>query len=249
MLRAALGAELAGFLERTVRAPWSGRRPIVLLHGFAGWSRTLLPLEHFLRRTLSREVIRLSLGPGLESLDVAAARACAAIERIAAAHPGQRIDVVGHSMGGVVASRLLKIVDRGARIASVVTLGAPHRGTPLALAGLRMLGRFGPSLAQMVPGCRFLSELERAPVPEGSALYSLAGLADLVVPAPCARLPRRARHYNRVLQGADHWDLVFEADAQRAIARLLRGRATASREARPEPTRRQHARARLRVVQ
>lgn len=247
MLRTALGAELAGFLGRSVRAPSPGRRPIVLLHGFAGWSRTLLPLEHFLKRTLSREVVRLNLGLGLESLDVAAARAGAAIERIAAAHPGQRIDVVGHSMGGVVASRLLKIVDRGARIGSVITLGAPHRGTPLALAALRLLGRFGPSLAQMVPGCRFLAELERAPVPEDCALYSMAGLADLVVPAPCARLPRRARHYNRVLQKADHWDLVFDSDAQRAIARLLHGRTTPSRGA--NETRRRNARARLRVVQ
>ena len=152
-------------------------------------------------------------------------------------------------MGGIVASRLLKIVDRGARIGSVITLDSPHRGTPLALAGLRMLGRFCPSLAQMTPGCRFLAELERAPVPEGCALYSMAGLADLVVPAPCARLPRRARHYNRVLQKADHWDLVFDAEAQHAIASLLRGRLTTSRGARSNETRRQHARARLRVVQ
>ena len=219
------------------------QRPIVLLHGFAGWSRGLLPLEDFLRRTLSREVIRLGLGAGLEPLDVAAGRAAAAIERIACVHSAERVDVVGHSMGGLVATHILKALDRGSRLGTVVTLGAPHRGTPLALAGARLFGRLGPSLAQMVPGCRFLAELERAPVPEGSALYSVAGLADLVVPAPCARLPRRARHHNRSLEAAGHWDLVFHADAQRLIARLLRGGLA------PDTSRRQQARALLRVVQ
>jgi pimeloyl-ACP methyl ester carboxylesterase len=245
LLRTAVGAELSGFLSRGDPATDSAQRPIVLLHGFAGWSRGLLPLERFLRKTLSREVVRLGLGPGLECLDAAAGRAAAAIARVAAARPAQRVDVVAHSMGGLVATRILKSLELGSRLGTVVTLGSPHRGAPLAHAGARLLGRLGPSLAQMAPGCRFLAELERAPVPAGSALYSLAGLADLVVPAPCARLPRRARHHNRTLEDAGHWDLVFRADAQRAIARLL-GRRPAPQ---PETERREHGRARLRVVQ
>jgi len=219
MLRVAFGAELSGLFEK--RTPGEGRRPIVLLHGFAAWSRVLLPLEHFLTRELSRQVIRLRLGAGLESLDSAARRAAAFMSRIASVHPGERIDVVAHSMGGLVASCLLKTIDRGERLGTVITLGTPHRGTPFALAGARLLGRLGPSLAQMAPGSRFLEELERRPVPNGSALYSLAGLADLVVPAPCARLPHRARHHNRSLPAADHWDLVYGAAAQRDVAKLL----------------------------
>lgn len=243
MLRAAFAAELSRlFSERAVRG--NGRRPIVLLHGFAGWSRGLLPLEDFLARELSREVVRLRLGTGLESLESAAGRAAGFLARVAAAHPGQRIDVVAHSMGGLVASYLLKTIDRGAHLGAVITLGTPHRGTPFALAGARLLGRLGPSLAQMAPGSRFLEALEREPVPEGSALYSLAGLADLLVPAPCARLPKRPRHHNRLLSAADHWDLVYGAAAQRGVAQLLRRR----REA-PLRRRTRDAGARLRAVQ
>jgi triacylglycerol esterase/lipase EstA (alpha/beta hydrolase family) len=147
-------------------------------------------------------------------------------------------------MGGLVASYLLKVIDRGQRVGTVITLGTPHRGTPFALAGARLLGRLGPSLAQMAPGSRFLEALERKAVPEGSALFSLAGLADLVVPAPCARLPQRARHHNRCLAAADHWDLVYGAAAQESVVRLLRERRRAPRQRRIED-----ARARLRVVQ
>lgn len=197
------------------------RTPIVLLHGFAGWSRGLLPLEHHLRRALDREVVRLPLGPGLDGIDAVAARAALAIERIGAQQRG-KIEVVGHSMGGLVATYVLKHLDRGARIGRVIALGSPFRGAPLARAGLAVLGWLGPSLAQMIPGCRFLADLERAASPDGVGLVSVAGLSDLIVPAPCARLPRRARHHNRTLPEIDHWGLLNHASAHAAVERELR---------------------------
>lgn len=227
LLRATFGAQLADFLEGAPPAMSPGPAgPIVLLHGFAGWSGGLLPLERHLRAATGRDVLRLQLGAGLDGIEGLARRAAERIARVAEAARGRPIDVVGHSMGGLVATYVAKHLDPGARIRRVVTLGTPHRGTALALSGARYLGylgRIASSLAQMVPGCAFLADLDRAALPATASLVSVAGLGDLVVPAPCARLPRRARHHNRSLADADHWDLVYGAPAQALVVRLVRG--------------------------
>jgi pimeloyl-ACP methyl ester carboxylesterase len=255
VLRATFGAHLADFLEGTPAPARSGPSragPIVLLHGFAGWSRGLLPLERHLRAATGREVVRLRLGAGLDGIEPLAQRAAASIERIAAEWRGRAVDVVGHSMGGLVATYAAKHLDPSARVRRVVTLGTPHRGTALALSGARFLGRVAGSLAQMVPGSAFLADLDRAALPQGVSLVSVAGLGDLVVPAPCARLPRRARHHNRSLAGSDHWGLVFDAPAQALVVNLLRGTPLApGKAARPAPRARRigDGRDRLRVVE
>jgi pimeloyl-ACP methyl ester carboxylesterase len=224
VLRATFGAQLADFLEGAPPAVRPGPvGPIVLLHGFAGWSGGLLPLARHLRAATGRDVVRLQLGAGLDGIEGLARRAADRIARVAEAARGRPIDVVGHSMGGLVATYVAKHLDPGARIRRVVTLGTPHRGTALALSGARYLGRIASSLAQMVPGCAFLADLERAALPATTSLVSVAGLGDLVVPAPCARLPRRARHHNRSLADADHWDLVYDASAHALVVRLVRG--------------------------
>ena len=70
VLRATFGAHLADFLEGTAPAARTGPAgPIVLLHGFAGWSRGLLPLERHLRTATGREVVRLRLGAGLDGIE------------------------------------------------------------------------------------------------------------------------------------------------------------------------------------
>jgi pimeloyl-ACP methyl ester carboxylesterase len=232
------------------------RPPIVLLHGLAGWSRGLLPLERALRRAFCCEVIRLRLGLGFDCIAGAAGRAARTIQRIADEHEVTELDVVGHSLGGLIAAHVLKR-DLRDRVRTALALGSPFRGTPFARAGLRVFGRLGPSLSQMVPGCRFLAELEREPAPEGATLVSVAGLDDLVVPAPCARLPRRRGHRNVVVPDVDHWGLIADPRALRAIERLLRrpapaqmGRAPAVRLAEPMARwRMDDDRDRLRAVQ
>ena len=215
VLRATLGAQLADFLEGAPPAvrPRDPAGPIVLLHGFAGWSGGLLPLERHLRAATGREGRASPARRGARWHRGPARRAADRVARVAQAARGRPIDVVGHSMGGLVATYVAKHLDPGARIRRVVTLGTPHRGTALALSGARYLGRIASSLAQMVPGSAFLADLDRAALPATASLVSVAGLGDLVVPAPCARLPRRARHHNRSLADADHWDLVCGAPA------------------------------------
>jgi triacylglycerol lipase len=80
-------------------------------------------------------------------VDVAASveeRANQLAEQIDRVFPEGRIDIVGHSMGGLDARFLLSRNLRGlaARVATLSTISTPHRGTPLAdlVAGPTPLG-------------------------------------------------------------------------------------------------------------
>jgi pimeloyl-ACP methyl ester carboxylesterase len=188
---------------------------------FPGWfapSASLIPLQRGLRRRLDVPVERGDLGLGLGCIRASAVRALEQIERLA---PSDRVDVVGHSMGGLVATYALKHLDRGRRIRTVVTLGTPHRGSP-ALAATRWPGTLSRSVSQMSPRSGFRRELDRAPVPSNSRLVSIAALEDGLVPTLYARLSRRPRQFNRDVRCGSHLALLYSGVVADAIVRALR---------------------------
>ena len=139
-------------------------------------------------------------------LRVSAARLRVLLDDVARAQPGVPIDVIAHSQGGVVVRLALNAAaDEGALptdLATVVTLGTPHRGADLATAVAgstpgspnrravdAMAARLGlgldlngPSIAQLSRSSPVIGELAR-PVPAGVRLRSIGASSDLVVPA------------------------------------------------------------------
>lgn len=134
------------------------------------------------------------------------ARLSALLDRIARDNPGVPIDVVAHSMGGLVARTALTTTQ--APVAHLVTLATPHGGADLATAGRTIrstvaggalvgiagdagvlpLDPSAPSVADLAEGSEFLRWLGDQPRPETVAITSVAGRQDLLVPVPRAHL-------------------------------------------------------------
>jgi pimeloyl-ACP methyl ester carboxylesterase len=199
--------------------------PVILLHGFGTSSAVTAPLARYLRRELGRPVIRVPLGGRLPihlgDVRHSAARVREEIERRAAEAGFPYVDVVGHSLGGLVATYLLKALDRGRRVRRVVTLGTPHRGTPAALLGALVLGLFSRAIWQMIPGSPLLRELARLPVPAGSEVVAVASDADNLVPAPFARPPAMPRLRCAGVSGLGHVEFLTSPLAFRLVERVL----------------------------
>jgi pimeloyl-ACP methyl ester carboxylesterase len=195
--------------------------PIILLHGFASTTHMLGPLGRYLERSLGREVLQVPLSPLRGDLRASAQRVADVLDRLARSRHFRYADVVGHSMGGLVGAHLLKRIDRGRRVRLVVTLGAPHRGAPLARLGALLLGGFSRALRQMRPGSVFVRELAELPVPHGSQLVSLAAENDRIVPDPYATLPARPRHHNARVRGANHVQLLWVKASRSRVRAVL----------------------------
>jgi len=192
--------------------------PIVLIAGFASSQRVLLPLERQLVKRLRRPVIRVDFGRGLGCIRRNAELLDSLIRRRA---PFAYVDVVAHSMGGLIAVYLLKVLARGYRVRRVITLGTPHHGTPLALAGVVVLGLFSSSIRQMCPGSPLLRRLHRTAVPAGSQIIAIEAKRDAVVPGGCAQLSPRSRQHNRSLPGDGHCSLLHSTQSLGLVASLL----------------------------
>jgi pimeloyl-ACP methyl ester carboxylesterase len=194
--------------------------PIVLLPGFVSSSRVLLPLERKLRR-LRRPVIRMHLGYGLGDIRCNALQVHDLLESRYAQGGFHYVDVVAHSMGGLVAVYLLKVLSRNYRIRKVITLGTPHFGTPYAIAGLLLFGVISRSIWQMCPFYPLLRDLQRLNVPEDSQLIAVEAHRDSVVPRGYASVVPDDRQSNTRLEGIGHFALLSSGASLALVSSLL----------------------------
>jgi pimeloyl-ACP methyl ester carboxylesterase len=131
-----------------------------------------------------------------------------------------RCDLVGYSMGGLVAAYLLKCLDQGRRIGRVITLGTPYRGVALVSGWPALLSAWCRSAVQMRVGSPFLEQLHRQPAPAGVRMLSIAGADDTLVPPEAARLDGPGCR-NLVVPGTDHWQLLTSRRVFRCVGESL----------------------------
>ena len=119
--------------------------PVVLVHGLFGFDRIGVPGARFdYFRGVAKHLGSLGCHahavklPAAASVPARARELCDAI----AALPHARVDLIAHSLGGLDARYALAKLGLAERVRSLVTIGTPHRGTPIAdLAVSGALGR------------------------------------------------------------------------------------------------------------
>jgi pimeloyl-ACP methyl ester carboxylesterase len=173
----------AAFDDVTPDAP-----PVLIIHGFLGTRGSMYMLE---RRLVEDGFVVVSFNLG--TLNVRDIRRSAflihrKIERILAQTPSQRIDIIGHSMGGLIGLYYVKKLGGHARVRKLIMMGTPIRGTWTALMGVMTLGLWSTSSWQLLPRSRFLDELAQGPMPPGVDVHTIAAARDWVVPLPTTRL-------------------------------------------------------------
>jgi len=147
-------------------APVPAQRPVVLVHGVLVNDGVWLSLLRFLVSNGGAPIYTINYGPPLADIEWFAEQLHTRIEAIRAATGAERVVLVAHSMGGLVSRAYLRRFG-AARVAKLITIGAPHHGSMLAWSFP------GTCLAQMRPGNAWLTDLNRdenrtAPVPTTS---------------------------------------------------------------------------------
>lgn len=177
------GDQLTRSADTTALPTAAGERPpVVLLHGFID-NRSVFVL---LRRSLARHgwhhLESLNYSPLTCDIRTAAELLDRHVEEICARTGHREIDIVGHSLGGLIARYYVQRLGGDRRVRTLVTLGTPHGGTAAApLAGAHPIVRQmrgGSDLIEELrlpaPGCRtrfisFWSELDRVMLPVETA--------------------------------------------------------------------------------
>jgi triacylglycerol lipase len=224
-----------GAQSPTVRAlfaddPLAARIPVVLVHGLVDNRSIFTVMRRSLRRRGFAQVCTWNYSPWLRDVESAAAALGEHIERICQQTGHERVQVVGHSLGGLVARYLVQRLGGDRRVESLVTLGTPHGGTWWA----HLLPT--PLVRQLRPGSPLLRELA-APAPgcrtRVTAVYS--DLDQMLVPSRVGRCDHpdlRAR--NILVRGVGHMSLPIHKAVVDEVAAILAGRRSSTVEALPE---------------
>lgn len=137
----------------------SAAPPVVLLHGFMDNRSVFVVLRRALTRHGHRHLESLNYSPLTRDIRTAAELLGRHVEEICSRTGQSRVDIVGHSLGGLIARYYVQRLGGDRRVRTLVTLGTPHGGTAVAPgAGVH------PIVRQMRGGSSVIEEL-RAPAP------------------------------------------------------------------------------------
>ncbi len=160
----------------------SAHAPVLLLHGFIDNRSVFVLLRRSLRRHGWPQVWSLNYSPLTCDLRTAAALLGRHVEEVCARTGHERVDMVGHSLGGLIARYYIQRLGGDARVRTLVTLGTPHGGTRVAplMSAHPLVRQMRPDsdviaeLAEPAPHCAthfiaFWSDLDQIMVPVGTA--------------------------------------------------------------------------------
>lgn len=191
--------------------------PILLVHGMVDNRSIFTLLRRGLRRRGFHRVLTLNYSPLTRDVRLAATALATRVEQLCEETGFERIHLVGHSMGGLIARYYVQCLGGDSRVHTLVTLGTPHAGTRAASLVPHALAR------QLRPDSDLMRELAGpAPRCRTRMLSVWSDLDQLVVPRRNARVDHPdldAR--NLLIRGVGHMSLPIHRRAVHEIGLIL----------------------------
>jgi len=207
-----------GAAERRVPGP---RAPVLLVHGYGHNASGWLLYRALLARSGWTEIYLVNYPSLVSPIETCAERVAAKVEEILKRSPHDRVDVVAHSMGGIVARYYVHRMGGAKHVRRLVTLGTPHAGVPLA-------GRlpFDPG-RQMAPGGAFLQRLDegRSLTPGTEIVCFWSRFDNMAVPYRGARVAECPHDVE--FDDLGHSALLLSLTVYRELERALERQETA----------------------
>ena len=187
------------------------QRTIVLVHGYLANRATLAPLGAWLRLRGAPAVLGFDYDAqhGIERAAIDLARWLRTRVR------GGRIDLVCHSLGGLVARVYLQELGGARRVDRCITLGTPHRGTYNAYWVASRVGR------ELRPDSTLLSRLDASRAAARRVRFTsiVAGSDNIVIP----RVFSATQEDIVRVPDLGHIGMLFSPAVYRAVAQRLLG--------------------------
>lgn len=203
-----------------------GPLPVILVHGLWNNAGVWSPLVHSLEERERVNVFWISYEPPWGDIDAFGDALARVVERVCALTGHDRVMMICHSMGGLVARAYMRR-HGSARISRVVSIGAPHHGSGHAWLAVGRCGR------QLRPGNPWLEELARSPLPAGRFVSVWSEHDNLVSPQksgvlagaesrPVAGIAHNAMHFSAKIRDLLVHEILESANAPLTDPALVR---------------------------
>lgn len=190
-------------------------RPVVLVHGWFHNRTAFLLMKRRLQALGKRHVYAVDLPTSRMGVQRLADILATKIDRIREMTGAQQVDVVGHSLGGLVARWWMHHCGGVKCVKNLVTLGAPHKGT--ALAAFLPIG----SGRAISPGSWTLAALQLPP-PKGVKVTVIWSDMDYLI-LPLEDDAWHSEEGSVRVKYAGHLSLLYSKSVFREVWRALGG--------------------------
>jgi len=191
----------------------SGETPVLLLHGLFNNRASWFWFKWALRSQGFNNIATINLSSWHRE-EVLTELVAKKIDELRHRLSVDKVHLVGHSMGGVIARNYIQLRGGAGKVDRCVCLGAPNQGSKLAPFALTPLGQ------NLIPGADFLKRLAAAPIPEGVRFTNIYSIKDnMILPNTNASLPWAE---NVELDRLGHTALIYRKPALDAVARALK---------------------------
>lgn len=198
---------------------WVGKktgRPILLIHGYCNYSAVWV---YHILRFLSEDlgpVYTVDLGYPFDSIENYAKKVEEKVKKIRSETQEKTVDLVCHSMGGLVASYYALNLAKDGEVGKVITMGTPFQGTKLARFGM------GECARQMRRDAEFNKKLY-SQIEENDIIqfyHIAAGFDQIVIPYTSALVEGKKERI--VFDDLGHIGLLFSPVVNREITNWLK---------------------------
>ncbi len=190
----------------------AARLPVLLLHGYLCNRAACRALARRLHAR-GETVWAVTLEPVYGSIESWLEPLARHVDALLAATGAARLVIVAHSMGGLAARAYLRD-HGGAKVARLITLGAPHQGSALARLGV------GANAREMAPGSAWLAALAAGEANGVAAPFtSVMSYHDNLVAPQTNGHHRLAR--NTALAGVGHFTMLFSRRVGEIVAAAI----------------------------
>jgi triacylglycerol lipase len=193
--------------------------PIVLVHGIVDNHAIFTVMEYALRRCGFQTLSSYDYGLLTHNIPQAAVRLGQAIDELSTTTGYERVHVIGHSLGGLIARYYVQRLGGDRHVHTLATLGTPHQGTQLAWAAPLL-----PLVRQLTPNSSVIRELaEPAPLCRTRFIAFYSDIDHLVVPSRNARLDHPDLNVQNIpVRGIGHLSMPNNGRIALTIAQALR---------------------------
>ncbi len=183
------------------RPPTRPDVPVLFIHGVLHNTATFAWIKQKMALSGWRNFRAVNLSTTQHSIAQMAEQTLETMDRMRTQFGAPQVDIVSHSLGGILARYVLQLMNQDGVVRRLITLGTPHQGTELSRYSLFT------HLRELAPGSRTIEDLKNAPALVKTQAISISGNLDMLL------WPRNTGHWSGVrnihLKGVGHAGLLF----------------------------------------
>lgn len=197
------------------KAPDS-RPPILFVHGWSSGSHAFMLIAGYLKRKGFKNLYRMTYRPILADSARLAQKVADRINEVLKETRAERINIIAHSMGGVLIRYAIKNLDLEDRVNMLISIGGPHRGTRVAA-----LMPYGRNTLELLYKSDFMEDLAAGGLTPSDIKYVsiYSAFDNFVVPQESANLGEGANNYKLPFHG--HLRMLYSYKVNRIILKEL----------------------------